>query len=175
MPGCSGQLCVEATAEQPITHCAFLPEYVCLQAASCERQATGQCGFTQTPELQACLNAISASPTPAPSPTPVPSGSITWQTHYASIKASDFTIVTPNGSFISTTNNFRVNSDPGTDTYTTLEASWQENGVEMRMFIYFAQANGQWRVTELRTYNGNANGDWQYFSGEAFGSAAVGQ
>ncbi|MBX3192198.1 MAG: hypothetical protein KF819_34735 [Labilithrix sp.] len=50
--GCSGHVCSDRSV---ITTCEFRPEYACYQQATCERQANGQCGFTQTPALQACL------------------------------------------------------------------------------------------------------------------------
>jgi len=50
--GCSGQVCAD---EEVITTCEFRPEYECYQKARCERQANGQCGFTDTPELRRCL------------------------------------------------------------------------------------------------------------------------
>lgn len=50
--GCSGQLCAE---EPMFSTCEWREEYACYQAAACERQADGQCGFTPTPELAACL------------------------------------------------------------------------------------------------------------------------
>jgi len=54
--GCSGQLCVEAdTASAMVTTCEFLPAYICYRSATCERQSTGRCGWTPTPELSACL------------------------------------------------------------------------------------------------------------------------
>jgi hypothetical protein len=51
--GCSGQVCSEQ--EGVITTCEFRPEYACYQTATCERQAGGECGWTETPELDACL------------------------------------------------------------------------------------------------------------------------
>ncbi len=51
--GCSGQVCSDQ--EGIITTCEYRPEYACYQDATCERQATGECGWTQTTELQACL------------------------------------------------------------------------------------------------------------------------
>ncbi len=50
--GCSGQACAD---QQMITTCDWKPEYACYQQATCERQADGSCGFTQTPALTACL------------------------------------------------------------------------------------------------------------------------
>lgn len=53
--GCSGQLCVDASEEPPITTCEWRPEYDCYRTAICERQANGACGWTSTPELTQCL------------------------------------------------------------------------------------------------------------------------
>jgi eight-cysteine-cluster-containing protein len=50
--GCSGTVCA---AEDVITTCEFRPEYACYQSATCGAQADGQCGWTMTPELEACL------------------------------------------------------------------------------------------------------------------------
>jgi hypothetical protein len=53
--GCSGQICAEKSM---ITTCDWRPEYACYQAAKCERQADGACGFTQTPALATCLGSL---------------------------------------------------------------------------------------------------------------------
>lgn len=50
--GCSGTVCA---AEDVITTCEFRPEYACYQSATCAAQADGQCGWTMTAELEACL------------------------------------------------------------------------------------------------------------------------
>jgi hypothetical protein len=50
--GCSGQICADHSM---ITTCQYEAVYACFQAATCERQADGQCGFTQTPALAACV------------------------------------------------------------------------------------------------------------------------
>lgn len=56
--GCSGQLCVSAAeALDTVTTCEYRAEYACYREASCEPQADGTCGWTQTPELQRCLAA----------------------------------------------------------------------------------------------------------------------
>lgn len=51
--GCSGQLCTDR--EGGISTCEFRPEYACYRGATCERQPSGACGWTPTPELTACL------------------------------------------------------------------------------------------------------------------------
>ncbi len=50
--GCSSQVCSDHNV---ITTCEFRPEYACYQKAVCERQTDGNCGFTKTRELTACL------------------------------------------------------------------------------------------------------------------------
>jgi hypothetical protein len=52
--GCSSTLCVEPGNEM-VTTCEWKAEYACYQQAACERQADGSCGWTPTPELEACL------------------------------------------------------------------------------------------------------------------------
>lgn len=67
--GCSGQLCVSADIEPPLTTCEFRPEYACYRTADCTTQADGHCGWTLTPELMQCLeDAKNPDPT-NPDPT----------------------------------------------------------------------------------------------------------
>lgn len=51
--GCSSQIC----SDQPdmASTCEYRAEYSCYQTATCERQASGQCGWTQTAALSLCL------------------------------------------------------------------------------------------------------------------------
>lgn len=51
--GCSGQVCSENS--DVMTTCEWREEYGCYQNATCERQASGECGWTDTPELAQCL------------------------------------------------------------------------------------------------------------------------
>jgi hypothetical protein len=56
--GCSMQLCIsaeEAAAGGGVSTCEFRPEYACYREASCEPQANGKCGWTETPTLKQCL------------------------------------------------------------------------------------------------------------------------
>jgi hypothetical protein len=50
--GCSATVCAD---EDVVTTCEFRPEYACYQKATCERQPDGQCGWTKSAELDACL------------------------------------------------------------------------------------------------------------------------
>ena len=51
--GCSGQICSDQ--EGVISTCEWQPQYACYHDAKCEVQTDGNCGWTQTSELQACL------------------------------------------------------------------------------------------------------------------------
>lgn len=56
--GCSAQLCIsaaEAEAGGGISTCEYRAEYACYREASCEPQANGKCGWSQTTELKNCL------------------------------------------------------------------------------------------------------------------------
>lgn len=50
--GCSHEVCAEVAMASP---CIYRPQNACYQTATCEVQADGHCGWTQTDELQACL------------------------------------------------------------------------------------------------------------------------
>ena len=72
-----------------------------------------------------------------------------------------------------------VAGDPGTaDEYTTLELTWHEHDVEQRIYIDFTSDGTSWWANEIRTYDGNVNGEWIEKQGEFFktllGTAFVG-
>lgn len=57
--GCSNQLCVDAAqSEGLVTTCEYREVYACYAVAACEVQSTGECGFTPTEELQACIAGV---------------------------------------------------------------------------------------------------------------------
>lgn len=63
----------------------------------------------------------------------------------------------------------QVVSDPGmANEYTTLELTWREHDVEMRLFLYFASDGREWWASEIRTYDGSPEGDWIVYPGEHF-------
>ncbi len=55
--GCSGQLCTDERGS--VSTCEWTETYACYSNtnAKCERQASGQCGWTETTSLRMCLNA----------------------------------------------------------------------------------------------------------------------
>jgi hypothetical protein len=91
-------------------------------------------------------------------------------TQQVSLTADDFWIEVGGKRFTSVGAKVELNTDPGDATYQTLELVWTEHDVEMRVNIYFQAAGKQWSSDELRTYNGNAQGDWVTFTGDFFRS-----
>lgn len=101
------------------------------------------------------------TPTNTPTPTTVREHSISWHTPQVELDADDFYIEVNGKKFYADASNVTVRSDPGTPTNTTLEVTWNENGVEMRNNYYFTYTPGEfWKVTEMRTYDGLNPGEW---------------
>ncbi len=67
--GCGGTICA---SEQMMSTCEFKPEHACYSSATCEWQASGECGWRQTPELTACLANPPAGPDGEAPGTPSP-------------------------------------------------------------------------------------------------------
>ena len=53
--GCSSQLCVDSSSGDVVSTCEYRADYACYKTAICERQPSGACGWTQTPQLVSCL------------------------------------------------------------------------------------------------------------------------
>ncbi|MEK7601595.1 MAG: hypothetical protein AAB480_03645 [Patescibacteria group bacterium] len=51
--GCSAQMCTDRP--DAVSTCEYRESYACYKTATCERQKSGQCGWTPTPQLAACL------------------------------------------------------------------------------------------------------------------------
>jgi len=61
--GCSAQLCGEAEdMRDMVTTCEYSAQYACYQVATCEKQASGKCGWTETPELAQCISDADSNP-----------------------------------------------------------------------------------------------------------------
>jgi len=52
--GCSGEICSDK--KDMISPCIYNSTFACYKSASCARQDNGKCGWTQTPQLTACMN-----------------------------------------------------------------------------------------------------------------------
>ncbi len=108
----------------------------------------------------------SATPTPTPTSTPRPANKVSWRTGAVALDADDFEIsVNRDGvvkKYHARSGNVTVYSDMNPQK-PTLELSWTENDTPMRLYMYFTNFGTVWSVTEMRTDDGSANGEWVYF------------
>lgn len=107
---------------------------------------------------------------PPPSPSPEVKRPIDWKTSTVSLKADDFYILIDGTKKFYPKGAIGVQSDPGNPKYTTLEVSWYQDGIDMRLNIYFHSDGGTWWSPELRTYDGEPRGEWIYYYGKYFES-----
>ena len=99
-------------------------------------------------------------PGPSGPAAAVVTNQIEWKTDVVALAAREFSIDVRGKTFRAVTPQVIVTSDLGTPTYRTLEATWIENGVEMRLHLYFAgDASATW-VEEIRIYDGEVAGKW---------------
>ena len=64
--GCNGPInCVDKNFDDniSITTCEYLPEYACykINTIKCEKQISGKCGWTNSPELKSCIDTARSS------------------------------------------------------------------------------------------------------------------
>ncbi len=52
--GCSGQIC--SGTKDMVSTCEYREQYACFKTATCERQATGKCGWIETSALKLCIS-----------------------------------------------------------------------------------------------------------------------
>lgn len=93
--------------------------------------------------------------------------SINWETSHVKMTADNFYIVANGQKFNRPFTDLKLTSDPAgddNDKYTTLEAIWNENNTEMRLFMYFKHDGTDWWSNEMRIYNGANPGNWITFT-----------
>lgn len=93
---------------------------------------------------------------------------IRWDTGFVTLEAGSVLVELGGRQFTGPARPRSVRSDPGSSDYRTLEVEWNDNGVEMRINIYFAADANDWWSTEIRTYDGGSPGDWITYRGEFF-------
>lgn len=111
-----------------------------------------------------CFEQPQSQITPTPTPISNPTAMVTSD---VVLNAGNF-YMDINGKRYYGTKPIELHSNVGNPypTTTTLEAIWHENGVEMRLFIYFRvdpTNKNRWEIYDIRTYDGNANGEWLYY------------
>jgi hypothetical protein len=102
-------------------------------------------------------------------PASGPGGPFRAETRQVSLSADAVTIDAGARQFV-TVQPVRVRSDPGTGESTSLELTWREQGVEMRLFVYFTSDGREWWSDEIRTYDGTDPGEWITYEGDFFRS-----
>jgi len=128
------------------------------------------------PTIRAILNTVvlqAPDPVAVEEMTPPEDNAVTWETDTVTLTANNFYIEAGSTIFTADVDDIDIDGDPGSDEYTTLEVTWMEHDVEMRVNIYFEADGEEWRAFELRIYDGNDPGEWVTFEGEQF-SAALG-
>jgi len=99
------------------------------------------------------------------------SKNVSWDTGYVSLQADEFRIIADGKNFYANVYEVDVNSGSKSETRRTLELEWDENGVEMRCYIYLYANESYWWADEIWTYNGQENDDdvdWIYYTGTFF-------
>lgn len=92
---------------------------------------------------------------------------LAWATDIVRLEADDLVIEAAGRQFRAPAD-ASVTSDPGDATYRTLEMTWSEGRVEMRLNLYLAADNSSWWVREIRTYDGRPQGEWITYTGRFF-------
>lgn len=165
----------------------------CLSSEYCYQPPMPTC-----PKGQNCLDVMPRKyclPKPPVTLIPKPSlpgeviTNVNWETKWANFRASNYQIQAADGT--STGKIFKVNPSKPCNTitgemvcvdsdspglrengqhYMSLEVTWFEYDVEMRMFIYLYSDGKRWWSDEIRVFNGQSqpNTEWVYFYGKFF-------
>lgn len=110
------------------------------------------------------LVALGAAVLGAGSSTPPPptgdGNAIDWSTSVVELHAADFWLDVNGQRFEAIGIPVDVRSDPGDARYRTLEVTWREHGVEMRVNLYIVGDGASAWIDEVRVYDGQAQGKW---------------
>ena len=89
-------------------------------------------------------------------------GPYSWSTGSVEFAADSFVITIGDREFQPVLSTLEINGYWGDEGSSTLELTWFDNGVEMRVNVYFEADAMTWWSDEVRTYDGQPNGDWVY-------------
>ena len=112
---------------------------------------------------ETCANFLTATANPCAAPR----NKISWKTNDVSLEADNFFLIANGKQYFANSGNTAVHSNSADSASATLETTWQENGTEMRLNIYFSADVNNWTISKIRTYNGNqpSTADWIYYNG----------
>jgi hypothetical protein len=94
---------------------------------------------------------------------PPPAGggnAVHWVTDVVDLHATDFWIEANGQRFTAIGTPVDVTSDPGDARDRTLEVTWREHGVEMRLNLYFSGDGASAWIDEIWVYDGKPQGKW---------------
>jgi len=97
----------------------------------------------------------------SPSPTPA----FLWDSGVVRLAADEARITAGGREFLVEPGPISIDSDPGSETYQTLELAWREHGREMRLYMYFGADSEQWWLNEVRTRDGQEPAEWVTYPG----------
>jgi hypothetical protein len=122
---------------------------------------------------------LASRPAPAaPTLPPAANGDgdvVHWQTDVVTLAATRLEI-DANGLRFTGGPKASITGDPGNMTSWTLEATWNEQGREQRLNLYFAADASTWWIREISVYDGAANrqADWATFPGGPWARTPLG-
>lgn len=88
-----------------------------------------------------------------------------WDSGVVSLAADEARITAGGRQYLVDPGPISVRSDPGSETYQTLELEWQEHGREMRLYLYLRADGERWWLDEVRTRDGRAPAEWVTYPG----------
>jgi hypothetical protein len=138
---------------------------MCLLATACGGKVEGDDSLAFRADSSAVDSTDSAAAAGASSSASHP---VMWKTAEVVLTADDFSLSIDGQKYYPNPGTLRLRSDPASASYTTLELVWNENGREMRLFMYFHADAVHWWSKEIRTYNGQVAADWVYYYGDFF-------
>lgn len=97
----------------------------------------------------------------SPSPTPA----FLWDSGVVRLAADEARITAGGREFLVEPGPISIDSDPGSETYQTLELEWREHGREMRLYLYLHADGERWWLDELRTRDGREPAEWVTYPG----------
>ncbi len=97
----------------------------------------------------------------SPGPTPA----FLWDSGIVRLTADDARITAGGREYLVDPGPISIDSDPGSETYQTLELEWREHGREMRLYLYLGADGEQWWLNEVRTRDGQEPAEWVTYPG----------
>lgn len=87
-----------------------------------------------------------------------------WSTDGVILEFSKLEI-TADGKKFQGTDDIFVHSEVGKSDSTTLDATWTEHEIQMRLQFLFTSVNDKWSIKEIKTYDGKEEATWLTYSG----------